>query len=67
MFICEIWNIRFFVFISANLIRRSLYISKCFREALGIRDNESRQYFSLHRVASLRAGPCSAIGRASDS
>ena len=33
-----------FVFTSANLICRSLDISKCFREALGIRDNESRLY-----------------------
>ena len=36
---------------SENLIRRGTDISKCFRESLGIRDNESRlpfqQYFLL--------------------
>ena len=44
MFICEIWIIRLFFLISANLICRSLDISKYFREAFGIRDNESRLY-----------------------
>ena len=37
--------VRFIVFlISANLICRGTDISKCFRESLGIRDNESRLY-----------------------
>ena len=37
--------VRLFVFlISANLICRGTDISKCFRESLGIRDNESRLY-----------------------
>ena len=38
--------VRFIVFLtSATLIFRSTDISKCFRESLGIRDNESRLYF----------------------
>ena len=37
--------VRFIVFlISATLIFRGTVISKCFRESLGIRDNESQQY-----------------------
>ena len=31
---------------SANLICRSSEISKCFRESLGLRENESQMYFS---------------------
>ena len=39
--------VRFIVFLnSANLICRGMDISKCFRESLGIRDNESRLYSS---------------------
>ena len=38
--------VRFILFlISATLIFRGTDISKCFRESLGIRDNESRLYF----------------------
>ena len=37
--------VRFIVFLnSATLICRGTDISKCFRESLGIRDNESRLY-----------------------
>ena len=38
--------VRFIVFLtSATLIFRCMDISKCFREFIGIRDNESRLYF----------------------
>ena len=38
--------VRFIVFLtSATLIFRGTDISNCFRESLGIRDNESRRYF----------------------
>ena len=40
--------VRFIVFLtSATLICRGTDISKCFRETLGIRDNESRLYFVI--------------------
>ena len=40
--------VRFIVFlISATLIFRGTDISKCFRESLGIRDNESRLYLFM--------------------
>ena len=41
--------VRFIVFLtSAALIFRGTDILKCFRESLGIRDNESRLYYSVH-------------------
>ena len=44
--------VRFNVFLgSANLICRGTDISKCLRESLGLRDNESRLYmFGLRRT-----------------
>ena len=40
--------VRFIVFLtSATLIFRDTDISKCFRESLGTRDNESRLYIAL--------------------
>ena len=45
IFICEIWLLDAFFFLnSANLICRSMDISKYFRESLGLRENESRLY-----------------------
>ena len=41
--------VRFIVFLtSATLICRGTDISKCFRESLGIRDNESRLYMYMY-------------------
>ena len=49
--------VRFIVFLtSANLIFRGKDISKCFRESLGIRDNESRLYLQhddFHNMSSV--------------
>ena len=50
MLICEI---RLFVGIflnSANLICKSMDISKCFRGSLRLRDNESRLYMPLRKI-----------------
>ena len=45
VFICEMWLFDlFFSLDSANLICRDTDISKYFRESLGLRDNEIRQY-----------------------
>ena len=42
--------VRFIVFLtSATLIFRGADISKCFRESLEIRDNESRLYYKHYR------------------
>ena len=48
LFICEMWlfDLSFFLN-SANLICRDTDISKYFRESLGLRDNESRQYLCV--------------------
>ena len=44
--------IRFIFFLtSATLIFRGTDISKCFRESLGIRDNESRLYLQFSALA----------------
>ena len=45
IFICEMWlfDLSFFLN-SANLICRDTDFSKCFRESLGLRDNERRLY-----------------------
>ena len=42
--------VRFIVFLnSANLICRGTDISKCFRESIGIRDNEGQLYVNIQR------------------
>ena len=46
MFILLKAVVRLIVFLSsANLICRGTDISKCFRESLGLRDNENRMYY----------------------
>ena len=46
--------VRFIVFLnSANLICRGTNVSKCFRESLGIRDNESWLYLFIYLFISL--------------
>ena len=43
--------VQFIVFLTlSTLICRGTDISKCFSESLGIRDNESRLYLSLHET-----------------
>ena len=48
MFICEICLFDWFFLNSANLICRSMDISKCFRGSLRLRDNDSRLYWVKH-------------------
>ena len=52
--------VRFIVFLtSVTLILRGTDISKCFRESLGIRDNESRLYVCEALVMSTHNICCS--------
>ena len=44
MFICKMWLFHFFPVNSTILICRETDISKYFRDSIGLRDNESRQY-----------------------
>ena len=49
IFICEMWLfVLSFSLNSANLICRDTDISKYFRESIGLRDNESRQYIKTY-------------------
>ena len=54
MFILLNVVILFNVFLgSANLICRGTDISKCFRESLGLRDNESQLYLPFFKIEIL--------------
>ena len=51
MFICEMWLFHWYFLYSANLICRSMDFSKCFRESLRLRDNESRLYITQIKMS----------------